>query len=90
MYVIGRTGMGKTSLLLNMARDRGCQTMTGLDMFIAQALGSLGIWFPQTVYGTTGQLHPALELEGLKALMRTAVEDQAVSLAAETVAGGRS
>ena len=80
----------ENTLLLKMARDRGCQTITGLDMFIAQALGSVEIWFPQTVYGTPGQLHPALELEVLKSLLRTAVEDQAVSLAAETVTGGRS
>ncbi len=80
----------ENTLLLNMARERGCQTITGLDMLIAQALGSVEIWFPQTVYGTTGQLHPALELEVLKSLLRSAVEDHAVSLAAETVAGGRS
>ena len=79
----------ENTLLLSMALNRGCQTITGLDMFTGQALASLEIWFPRTVYGTTGQLHPALQLDALTSLLRRAVEDQAVTFAADAVAGGR-
>ena len=65
------------TLLLQRAVERGCRTVTGLDMFIAQGLASLEHWFPDVIYNEVGELNPGIELAALKAALSAAIEDHA-------------
>jgi len=65
------------TLLLQRAVGRGCRTVTGLDMFIAQGLASLEHWFPDVIYNEVGELNPGVELAALKAALSAAIEDHA-------------
>ena len=78
------------TLLLRWALDRGCSTISGLDMFIVQALASLENWFPNTVYTHADSLKPVINLVTMKTFLKTALINQApkssmVSTAGETV-----
>ncbi len=67
------------TLLLQRAVERGCRTVTGLDMFIAQGLASLEHWFPGVIYNEVGELNPGIELAALKAALSAAIENHASS-----------
>ena len=75
----------ENTLLLRRALERGCRTVTGLDMFIAQGLASLEHWFPGVIYNEVGELNPGIELPALKAALSTAVEEQASSTGPSTL-----
>ena len=69
--------------LLDQARARDCQVITGLAMFVTQALASLEIWFPGLIYDTEGEQNPRLDIPSLKVSLRMVMEDQQGELASK-------
>ena len=69
----------ENTLLLQQALERGCRTITGLDMFIAQGLASLEHWFPGVIYNEAGELNHAIELPALKAVLSAAIKEHTSS-----------
>ena len=67
----------ENTLLLRRALKRGCRIVTGLDMFIAQALASLEHWLPGVIYNEAGRLNPKIEVPALKAILSAAIEARA-------------
>ncbi len=62
------------TLLLRLARARGCCVASGLDMFIGQALASFEIWFPDSTGFGTGQLQADIDIATLKELLLEAIK----------------
>jgi shikimate dehydrogenase len=56
--------------LLQRARSLGCRVISGLDMFVGQALASLELWFPGSTGFGTGSLQAAIDPAALRKLLR--------------------
>lgn len=55
--------------LQKLALDKGCQVISGIDMFIGQGLASLDHWFPGSTYQKNGQLNPGIDIDSLKSML---------------------
>ncbi|UCH09772.1 MAG: shikimate dehydrogenase [Fidelibacterota bacterium] len=75
------------TLLIRWALDTGCDTISGIDMFIGQGLASLDHWFPNTLYTPAGTLNPAINLNALKKVLRSALVNPSLGLGAIPKAG---
>ncbi len=56
--------------LLQRARSLGCRVISGLDMFVGQALASLELWFPGSTGFGSGSLQPGIDPAALRELLR--------------------
>ncbi len=56
--------------LLQRARSLGCRVISGLDMFVGQALASLELWFPGSTGFGSGSLQSGIDPAALKELLR--------------------
>ena len=61
------------TLLLQRARSVGCKVISGLDMFVGQALASTELWFPGSTGFGSGSLQPGIDLSALKELLRAGI-----------------
>ena len=72
-------------MLLQRARSVGCRVISGLDMFVGQALASMELWFPGSTGFGSGSLQPGIDLAALKELLRAGIlESTGRSQTAET------
>lgn len=56
--------------LVQRARSLGCRVISGLDMFLGQALASLELWFPGSTGFGSSSLQPVIDLAALRELLR--------------------